>query len=191
MLLLFFLSLLGIVAANTESILINVPKDFNSLATNNGMDQNGIRTLNMGNKLVRKHTVPLRIDSATSYQVMELYNVQPRKDYQIKVCWSAIEGYDIRDLGYILVDAGSEIVLPGNHSSLGAAESDSIYLYFRVYQDTYPRIPDGYETEVNISMVNLVAYVPIDCIPMVLFLILAILPILYILKKDMHMLLLQ
>lgn len=179
------------VTANTESILINVPKGFNAVSHSELVKAHGVHSLDMGHKLVQKHTVPFQVDSAVPYQVMELYNIQPRKDYQIKVCWSAIEGYDIRDLGYLLVPLGSEIVLPGTDKSWGVAASDSLYLYFRVDQDTYPRIPDGYDTEVNVNVVNLVAYMPIDCIPIVLFLILVVLPFIYILRTNKHMLLFQ
>ncbi|KAL3232445.1 hypothetical protein RNJ44_04361 [Nakaseomyces bracarensis] len=181
-LLLFLTFLVGLVVGNTESVLINVPKGFNAIS--NGDSQ--FHMLDMGHRLVSKRTIEFEVDSVRPYQVVELSNVQSRKNYQIKVCWSAIEGYDIRDVGYVMAHSGQDINIP-DVGSLGLAKSDSIFLYFRVDQDTYPRIPDGYKTEVNLSVVNLVAYIPIDCMPMIFFLALAILPFIYILRTNKHM----
>ncbi|AMD19384.1 HBR483Wp [Eremothecium sinecaudum] len=149
---LLLISLATEALANTESFNLYIPSDFPLRADNKGPGiSHGFPSISLHKVNHRLETFNVPLDEMFYVQVDGLRH---NENYHIRVCWTAADPLDIKNLGYLIVPHHSEFM--GTE-----AEDARIFLHFLASPASEPPMKAAM-IPVNVSVVNTKLGIPVD-----------------------------
>lgn len=141
------------VLANTESFLLNVPKNFPS-----NKEEGKVHLplyISLANTNLAKKTIQTKIAQEGYLNYVELQGLQNDETYQVKICWSALDPVSIEDLKWFIVPHSTEFE--------GTVSEDArIFVQFSVKNDSYPVMKLDTNVPINVSIINTKLGIPVD-----------------------------
>lgn len=152
--LLLILQMLAINAlANTESFLLDVPKNF---PLNKGEGKGHLPLyISLANTNLAKKTIQTKIAQEGYLTYVELKGLQNDETYQVKICWSALDPISIEDMKWFIVPHSTEF-------ERTVSEDARIFIQFSIKNDSYPVMKLGTNVPINVSIINTKLGVPVD-----------------------------
>lgn len=119
----------------------------------------------------------------SQHYYIELRGLVPGETYHVRVCWSALNPVGVKQLKYVVVPRGD--VFQGTIST----QTPRIFVQFALISDYYLLRSQHIRKQVplQIHLVNVKLGIPVDCYPMILYLLLLVGSIAYLgTKCDLY-----
>lgn len=141
------------VLANTESFLLNVPKNFPP-SKEEGKVHSPLY-ISLANRNLAKKTIQTKIAQEGYLNYVELQGLQNDETYQVKICWSALDPVSIEEMKWFIVPHSTEFE--------GTVSEDArIFVQFSVKNDSYPVMKLDTTVPINVSIINTKLGIPVD-----------------------------
>ncbi|KTB09102.1 hypothetical protein AO441_002934 [Nakaseomyces glabratus] len=139
--------LCAIVSANTETLRIRIPRHFKTSELTRQVHDSYSILKNLEDTAI----VSGNINSTSPFHVIEVRNNWSGTTLDVRVSWTAADGYSINDLGYLLITKEHEVVTPWSNETFEGLH-EKLYVYFKVVPDSYPLLEDGQVFNVAINI---------------------------------------
>ncbi|CAG60913.1 uncharacterized protein GVI51_J05709 [Nakaseomyces glabratus] len=139
--------LCAIVSANTETLRIRIPRQFKTSELTRQVHDSYSILKNLEDTAI----VSGNINSTSPFHVIEVRSNWSGTTLDVRVSWTAADGYSINDLGYLLITKEHEVVTPWSNETFEGLH-EKLYVYFKVVPDSYPLLEDGQVFNVAINI---------------------------------------
>lgn len=140
----------SLACANTESFIIHIPSEF-PLASNEVPE---VTHPTISLKGINHQTKTFSVPVDSTYYI-ELKDVSVGENYQIKICWTALNPVFIDEMGYKIVPHMTKF------QDTVDEHNARIFIYFDVIGESYPPLK-AVDIPINVSVVNMKLGIPVD-----------------------------